>query len=101
MVFLLQGSIVLWVQGVVNDELDLNEIRRHYFQHLIDYALGQEKKEVAAKSLEALEKMGHKDLKLNEHESPSHLCDKTHVGDTRIFIHRLRSCHRVRDHTSG
>lgn len=31
----------------------------------------REKKEVAAKSLEALTKMGHKHLKLTEHESPS------------------------------
>jgi len=38
-------------------------------KHLVDYALGHEKKEVATKSLEALAKMGHKDLKLNEHET--------------------------------
>jgi hypothetical protein len=41
------------------------------FQHLVDYAFGQEKTEVAAKNLEALAKMGHKDLNLNEHESLS------------------------------
>jgi len=38
-------------------------------KQLLDYALGNEKTEVATKSIEALEKMGHKDLKLNEHET--------------------------------
>lgn len=42
-----------------------------FLQQLLDYALGNEKTEVATKSIEALEKMGHKDLKLNEHESSS------------------------------
>lgn len=51
-------------------------------QHVVDYALGHEKKEVATKSLEALAKMGHKDLKLNEHESPSHSFDYT--GSRRL-----------------
>lgn len=40
-------------------------------QQLIDYALGHEKEEVTTKSLEVLAKMGHKDLKLNEHECSS------------------------------
>ncbi|KAF9646709.1 AAA-domain-containing protein [Thelephora ganbajun] len=40
-------------------------------KYLIDHPLGQgkEREEIAAKSLQALEKMGHKNLKLNEHET--------------------------------
>lgn len=41
-----------------------------YLQYLDPLGVEKEKKELAAKSLEALTKMGHKNLKLTEHESP-------------------------------
>ena len=64
----------------------------------MDYALGQEKKEVAAKSLEALEKMGHKGLKLNEHESPSLPVRLDSVGNAHP---PPCSCHRLGDYPPG
>ena len=41
----------------------------HPFQYVMDNVHGGEKKEVNAKSLAALKKMGHGNLKLNDHES--------------------------------
>jgi len=62
------------------------------FQHLVDYTLGYEKKqEVSAKSREALERMGHRDLKLNEHESPSPPMRLNTSRDTHPCLY---SCHR-------
>ena len=66
------------------------------FQYLIDYALGHEKTEVEAKSLEALARMGHKDLKLNEHECLSLPMWLGYVKEAHL--HRF-SCHRLRNYT--
>jgi SpoVK/Ycf46/Vps4 family AAA+-type ATPase len=51
-------------------------------QFMDPFGQEKEKKEVAAKSLEALAKMGHKNLKLSEHESPSPLPRLYIVNDT-------------------
>lgn len=58
------------------------------------FGIEREKKEAAAKSLEALAKMGLKDLKLTEHESV-HPCFCNWIVE---FTHsRLNSHHRLRD----
>lgn len=44
-------------------------LSRRVLQWVIDGTLSGDKKEVKAKSLKALEKLGHRDLKLDEYES--------------------------------
>lgn len=70
MCFISQASLVLWVKGTVDNNL-IGPKLMHYFQYLDPLGIEKEKKELAKKSLEALTKMGHKNLKLTEHESPS------------------------------
>jgi hypothetical protein len=66
----MQGSFVLYHAGERRHSIVMSpyRINKPWIQWVLD-SVSQEKKEsVKAKQLEALKRLGHADLKLNEHE---------------------------------